>query len=163
MKSFLFLVGVIAFYLGVNYFSFTEGAIERWTEKTQFPNIESANTFCSMLTPESKIEFTYTINKRKPNLITTTDALCNYYKQRAIPNAGKHNNRLAQKIISHERIEKIPFNQAKSVIDINIGYKNDVIRKIDVELKRGLLGDFTILSIKGHDQITQEEKPRHRY
>lgn len=162
MKSFLFLASVIAFYLGVNYLSFSEAAVGRWVEKTQFPNISSAETFCTMLTPDTRVEFTYSINKRAAESITKPDELCTYYKQRAIPNAAKHNNRLNQKITTHERIEKLPFNRASSSITMEIGYKKDVIRNIDVELKRNFLGDIQVLSIKGHDQITEEIKPRRR-
>lgn len=163
MKSLLFIAAVIGFYLGVNYFSFTEGAVDRWTQKTQFPNIESAEVLCGMLTDQSQIQFTYVINKRKINTVPpTAQGLCDYYKQQAIPKANKSNYRITTKIISYERSESLPFNKAKGVVEINMGFKNDLVRRLEVELQRGFLGDFTILSIKGHDVITKEEKARAR-
>lgn len=165
MKFFLFLVSVIAFYCGVNYMAFSEGAIERWIKKSQFPDAESAEIFCSMLTPETQIQFTYKINNRKPQAVQATpDGLCQYYKERTIPGAERHNVWLTPKILSHQRSESIPFNQGKSTIEMTIRSRQSysATRKLDIELKRTLLGDFQILSIKGHDDISQEEKPRAR-
>lgn len=165
MKSFLFLVSVIAFYLGVNYFSFTEGAVQRWAKKSQFPDEESTALFCNMLQAETIINFNYTINSRSTKTIEpNSSSLCNYYKQNIIPGAKPHTVRVHTKVISHQHSEELPFNKGKSQIEISIiKDKLKINRKIDIELKRNLLGDFTILSIKGHDQITQEEKPRRRY
>lgn len=165
MKSFLFLVGVIAFYLGVNYISFTEGAVERWIQKTQFPSTENTEIFCNMLTPETNIEFSFTVNNRKTKYVTpSTNELCTYFKGKIIPGAKRNTVWIKPKIISHQRNNSIPYNKAKSTIEMTIRSKTYTItRKLDIELMRGLLGDFTILSIKGHDQITQEEKPKHHY
>lgn len=164
MKFFLFLVCMVAAFLGINYMSFTEGAVERWVKKSQYPDLEAAEVFCSMLTPETQIHFTYVINNRALKTVPpTAEGLCEYYKERVIPGAERKTTWITPKIASVQRSESIPFNQGKSSLTISMrskGYK--ATRKLDIELKRSLLGDFRILSIKGHDDIEQEEKPRVR-
>lgn len=165
MKFFLFVASVIGFYFGINYLSFSEGAVDRWVQKTQFPNPEAAELFCSMLTPTTKIQFTYTINNRKPKAVPATkEELCQYYKQRSIPGAKRNTAWITPKLLSHQRSESIPFNQGKASLSINIRTKKyTATRKLDIELKRTFLGDFRIISIQGHDEIKQEEEPRRRH
>lgn len=161
MKPLLSIVAIIAFYFGVNYMALSQGAIIRWTQKTQFPNIENAELFCSMLTPETQIQYTYTINGRSTkNIAPTSNALCEHFKQTTIPNAKRHTHYMTEEIISHERTDKMPFNRAKSTIQTKVN--KHIIRKFEIELRRTTLGDFKVISIKGHDEITKEEKPKVR-
>lgn len=161
MKSLLSIVAIIAFYFGVNYISFGDGAIKRWTQQTQFPNMEAAELFCSMLTIETKIEYTYTINGRNTKAVPpTSNELCKHYQNTTILNAQRHTHYMTEEIIKHERSTKIPFNNAKSTISTKVN--KHIIRKFDIELHRTFFGDFKVISIKGHDEITKEEKPKVR-
>lgn len=159
MKFLIFAAAVVALFLGVNYLSFSESAISRWVQKSQFPNMKGAELFCSMLTPETQIQFTYSINQKKAQSIPpTAEALCEYYKKRAIPGAERHTHRVSEKIISYEREMKLPYNRGRSTIEMHI--EKGGKRKIEVDFKRTLLGDFRIISIKGHDDYQVEIKPR---
>lgn len=118
-----------------------------------------------MLTPATQIQFTYVINNRSTKAVPANmEELCQYYKQRSIPGAKRNTAWITPKLLSHQRSESIPFNQGKASLSIDIrSDKYTAKRKLDIELKRTFLGDFRIISIQGHDEITQKEEPRRRH
>lgn len=158
MKALLFIIAVLGFYYGINYYALSEAPVTRWIEKTHFPDSESAENFCKAISPLTKVHFTETENGIKQHVVANSgDSLCSYWKSKTHKNVSHRYTRDNIENLTVTRIQEFPYNQARASFLYTYSWTDPKTRKEipyiyqeNIRFSRNLLGEYRLISFEGN-------------
>ena len=180
MKAIIMIIALCGLYYGMNFYNLSEGAVRRMVQQNYMPSKEKVDTLCSFVKANTKVKYTYKVNKDRDQVASNSPTTICKYWQSYIPTKIDWQDVNINEV-KVERIQRFPYNEATANISVRLSYQTttkkktkesrtpvnvtEVIiidRKEKVHYRRGFMGSYEYISLEGHDNVTRPEEKKRR-